>query len=449
MAGEVTAMACELGFATRRELRDRIMSNSSHIVAERLLDVDELIQKLIDDHFLVMLRRAHFNEPHDAKREIELTIISPAALARLTGTKARLEHEEAIEGRYRRAIDTGHPEYGYVNASFLSSMSSDSSDMVNGAAVNGRTIQPSPILTPNYHKVVVISQVVCASDSVRKLHGKKGASVVSCAIQQVADQDFWSRHGDGHLHQLDLYKLQQDVRSDLKRGQSGDLMDGTVNIDGRRPGDREVESDVGVGEIEGELKLLHEGPLKFVSHPGPVWVLDRDELDLWTRQQEILRIMDSRLEPPAPRILRILIDKGKLEEKTLQEMGLLGAKELRQSLSKLKQIGYLDLQEIPREPHRIPSKTVFLWNHDPDRVAKLVLENVYAAILHLIQMLKLERAPLAGISEKIEREHLQGKEQESLSAREFSILARFKRLQQWIWGEIHRLDFTVAILRDA
>lgn len=158
--------------------------------------------------------------------------------------------------------------------------------------------------------------------------------------------------------------------------------------------------------------------------------------------------MDSRVELPAPRILRILVDKGMLEEKTLQEIALLGAKELRQSLSKLKQMGYLDLQEIPRDPHRLPNKTVFLWKHDTIRVANLVTENVYTGILRLIQILKLERKSMAGTLEKINRDDVKGREEEMLSSGELTVLKRFRRFEDWIWGEIHRLDSTIAILRD-
>lgn len=447
-AGKLVSTICQLGFGTISELRDRFVCEDGRAGLASDKEVDELIQTLIDDHFLTMLRRTHFHEPHDAKRDIELNLMSPAALSRLTGTKAKLEHAEAIEARYRQAVDTGFPEHGYTNADFVSRFKAGSTNGVNGVATNGHSTRISTLLQPNYHRVVMMSQTACAHDSVRKTHSQKAATVLSCAVRQVTNPDIWSKHGSNVLFQLDMYKLQQDTTAEFKRESRGDLTNGTSNTNGHRHDVDEDEHQVHVGDLERDLMLLKEGSLRFLSSIGSTWTIDKDALDRWTRQEEILRVMDSRLDPPAPRVLRILIDKGMLEEKTLQEVGLLGAKELRQSLSKLKQMGYLDLQEIPRDPHRLPNKTVFLWNHDAGRVANLVLENVFTSILRLIQMLKLERKNLAGTLEKIERDDVKGKEQEMLAPGEFTVLTRFRRLEGWIWGEIHRLDATVAILRD-
>lgn len=158
--------------------------------------------------------------------------------------------------------------------------------------------------------------------------------------------------------------------------------------------------------------------------------------------------MDSRLLAPAPRILRILIDKGKLEERTLQEIGLLGAKELRQNLSILKQMGYLELQEVPRNAQRMPNQTVFLWSYEGGKVHSVTVESLYAGMSKLMELLKIERSKIAATLSKVEREDVKGKEGEMLAEAEFLILKRFRKLEEWIWGEIHRMDMTMVVLRD-
>lgn len=446
-AGKLLSTICQLGFATTSELRDRFLCDDGRAGIGDEKEIEEIIQNLIDDHFLAMLRRTHFHEPHDAKRDIELGLMTPAALARLTGTKAKLEHAEAIEARYRQAVDTGFPEHGHVNPNFVSHFKAGLTNGVNGVATNGHSTRVATLVQPNYHRIVMMSQTDCVQDSVRKIHNQKAATILTCAVRQVTSPDIWSRHEGNFLCQIDMYKLQQDARTDFKHQSSGELSNGTAKTNGHQHDEDEDRNQVHIGDLERELMLL-ESSLKFLSGVGSTWTINKDALDTWTRQEEILRAMDSRLDPPAPRVLRILIDKGMLEEKTLQEVGLLGAKELRQSLSKLKQMGYLDLQEIPRDPHRLPNKTVFLWNHDAGRVSNMILENVYTSILRLIQMLRLERKALAGTLEKIERDDVKGKEQEMLAPGEFTVLTRFRRLEQWIWGEIHRLDSTIAILRD-
>lgn len=443
-AARLVATLCQLGFSTIAELKDRVLRDEDYDQSRGAREIERLIQTLTDNHFLIMQRRAHFHEGHDAKRDIELNLMTPAALARLTGTKAKLEHAEAIDARYRQAVDTGFAEHGHVNTSFLPKHVNGDSEVMT----NGHTMQASTLVQPNYHKVVMISEIAAAQEFASRTLNKTSSAIISCVIQKVASPDSWSRDGSDSNCLFDMYQLQSRVAAEVRQTSPTGLTNGTSKTNGHNHNHDEDADDVQISDIERELMLLEEGPLKFMSHVGSSWSVHKDSLNLWLKQEEILRAMDSRLEPPAPRILRILIDKGMLEEKTLQEIALLGAKELRQSLSKLKQMGYLDLQEIPRDPHRLPNKTVFLWKHDTIRVANLITEHVYTGILRLIQMLKLERKSMAGTLEKIERDDVKGKEDEMLSPGELTVLQRFRRFEEWIWGEIHRLDSTVAILRD-
>lgn len=447
-AAEIVSSVCRLGFTTISELRDRFLRDGNHAQNEDPKKIKRIVQILIDEHFLIMQRKTHFHEGHDAKKDIELSLMSPAALARLTGTKAKLEHNEAIETRYKQAVDTGFAEYGHINTKLASHLGSEYVNGNGDITTNGHSQGLSTLVQPNYHKVVTLSQIASAQAFISRTHNKTTSTIFSCVIQQVAPPDIWSDEGSDFSHQLDLQHLQQSVASELRQHRSTDLANGTPRTNGHRPDDRQDEDEIRIGDIEREMQLLMEGSLKFISHTGSSWVIDKSSMVTWVKEREVLRVMDSRLDPPAPRVLRILIDKGMLEEKTLQEVALLGAKELRQSLSKLKQMGYLDLQEIPRDPHRLPNKTVFLWKHNTNRVAKLIVENVYTGILRLLQMLKLERKGLSGTLEKVERDDVKGKEQEMLAPGEFTVLVRFRRLEQWVWGEIQRLDSTVAILRD-
>ncbi|KAK5951179.1 RNA polymerase III subunit C82 [Knufia fluminis] len=444
-AAEIVATACDLGFATISELRDRILCEDEP--AETVASLEQLIDDLLEDHYLIRLRKAHFGEAHDVRREVELNLLSPQAIAKLTGTKAKAEHALNVERGYDELVHTSRAENGLVNNDYVKQVREKQSNGVNGAATNGQLARLATLLQPNPHKIVALAQSTLVADLARKMHGKRAAAVLACAVRQTADPDVWSKLGPTHAYDVHVPQLRDGVNAEARKRSENEAkqVNGRVNGHSHHDDDEELAD----GDVDRELMFLTESAFHFLQGQSRQWYIEKGTFDDWVRKEETLRVMDSRLEPPAPRILRILIDKGKLEERTLQEIGLLGAKELRQCLSLLKQMGYLDLQEVPRNPQRMPNQTVFLWSHEAGRVQSLVLDSVYATIGKLVQLLKLEREKMAGTLAKTEREDVRGKEEEMLAPAEFTLLQRFRRTEAWIWDEIHRLDSTVAILRDS
>jgi len=203
-------------------------------------------------------------------------------------------------------------------------------------------------------------------------------------------------------------------------------------------------------DIDRELAVLAEGPFTFFSRgvAAGSWMVHKANMDKFLRDKELLRLLGESVSGNALRIVRMLVDKGKLEEKTLQEVGLLGAKELRQCLEQLQMMGFLELQEVPRDPQRQPNRTIFLWFYDPERVRKVFLGKLYKAMSRLFQRLRLERERLASTLSKIERSDVQGSEQEMLSAAELEVLYQWRQKEAWFMAEIHRMDDSIVILGD-
>lgn len=441
-AAKVIATICGLGFCTVAELRDRLVAERS-LPEQSAHNITKIIDDLLETHYLIYLRKAHFGEPHDVRREEELKVLSPAAIAKLTGSKAKLEHAMRVDIAYDQVVDTRVAEYGHINPSFVGTQ--QNGHTTNGIMANGNTSDPATIIQPNFYKVVGLSQQNVVAEHARRMHGKKASTIIQSAVEQSLFSDQWSKSGHRSIHDIHTYRLLDDSNS---RHRKGDTMT-AEKPNGITNGNHSDDSEITMDDIEAELLHMTEGPFQFLSNMATsTFQIDKEALDNWVRKEETLRVMDSRLDPPAPRILRILIDKGKLEEKTLQEIGLLGAKELRQSLSTLKQMGYLDLQDVPRNPTRLPNQTVFLWSYEPARVASLVLEQVFTAMVRMLQFLSLERTKIAGTLKKLEREDVKGREEEALPGGELTVLSRFRKTESWVWAELHRLDATVAILRD-
>lgn len=201
--------------------------------------------------------------------------------------------------------------------------------------------------------------------------------------------------------------------------------------------------------IDQQLAILAEGPFPFLEQDASgSWLVNKQKLGDLLREEELMRLMGERVDPPALRIVRMLSDKGKLDEKTLQELGLLGAKDLRQCLSQLQVMGFLELQEVPRDPQRQPNRTLFLWFYDAERVRKVLLGKIYKTMSRHYQRMHLERQKLASTLSKVERTDVEGNVQDLLPDAELELLYAWQQKEAWFITELNRMDESVAILRD-
>lgn len=209
-----------------------------------------------------------------------------------------------------------------------------------------------------------------------------------------------------------------------------------------------VQAVIGPRDVDEQLRLLAEGPLQFVSGcPPNSWMIDIHKLHDHFRAVEISQIVRDRLGVTALRIIRMLEEKGKLDEKSLQEIGLLSARDLRQNLARLKSAGFIELQEVPREPQRQPNRTIFLWFYDPRQVRTTMIEDYYKSLARLLQRIKIERRRISPTLEKVERSDIKGSEDRFLQAAEMDILRQGKSRERWICGMIDRLDSSLAVFQ--
>jgi DNA-directed RNA polymerase III subunit RPC3 len=210
------------------------------------------------------------------------------------------------------------------------------------------------------------------------------------------------------------------------------------------------DDDMAQASIEGALSLISEGPFPFLLRVEnkSEWNIDALALSRWLRDKEIDRIVQQRVGPIGTRITRMLTDKGKLEEKNIQDVGLLVAKELRQTLAKLETQGLIELQEVPREPQRQPNRTMFLWFFDAERAKKVLLGDLYKTMARLYEMLRRERNVLKGTFEKLQKAGVEDDAEEYLGGEEKRAYLQWRRKELWLMGEIGRLDDSVALLRD-
>lgn len=205
--------------------------------------------------------------------------------------------------------------------------------------------------------------------------------------------------------------------------------------------------------VRQHLLLLAEHPYKFVtyirrrSHYPESWTVNFPSLAHRLRVVELEKIIMACHGLEGLRVIRILQVKGKLAEKELGASALMNQKVMRCILTAMHQSGHIELQEIPRDAQRQPSRCIFLWYFDTERCRQTVLEQTYKTMVRCIQRIKVEREAIRSIISKAARTDVIGNEEKFLSLEERTVLEVWREKEEKLLGEMQRLDDVVSVLR--
>lgn len=207
-----------------------------------------------------------------------------------------------------------------------------------------------------------------------------------------------------------------------------------------------------INQVKLHLKLLAQQPHGFVhlieNQGQGSWTVDFSRLTKALKQAELEDIISKRFGSIALRLVRVLSEKGKLDEKQISNIALVRQKDIRATLTSMHEAGFLELQEVPRDMNRSASKTIFLWFFDPDRCRQMVIEDVYKTMARLLQRAASEREDLRFLLSKAERTDVVGHEEEYLSREERKALQIWRDKEERLLGQVMRLDRQVELLRD-
>ncbi|KIW28905.1 hypothetical protein, variant [Cladophialophora immunda] len=432
-----------LGFATACELEAHVLG---HDDSSRLMDKSRfraLLKHLITSKFILTVREAHFHSPFDSRQDAERYLRGHGLLLQGTAKKIKIDGEAKVDAELEHRLD-GNISWPQV----LHELEANSS-------------QANILLSVDYSNLILYTRNERVAEVAEKIFGRRTAEVARAACLQLEDIDprplklRLSDNPAGSLQRLDFSQMSHCIASEgrpaMSNGQSNE--NGWLAGDKLLNGHQDYRANGTSGDhqfIEYQLGLLAEGPFAFLLG-DPVtrtWAIDKSKLNNFLWDKEMLRLIDESVSEPALRIVRMLADKGKLDERAMQDVGLLNAKELRKSLAQLQMKGFLELQEVPRDPQRQPKSTTYLYFYDPERVQKIFLDRLYKTMSRLYERLHLERDKISSTLSKVERSDVQGSEEEILSPGELELLLRWRQKECWFMTEIHRIDASVAILRD-
>ena len=404
------------------------------------------MRTLVEDGFFARVQPVQLQIPHDARQDADerLSKNPPTTEAKLKGKKAQEQHLGFVDTELEQRTD-----------SFLSIRTLQAAlDIASAAPRDTGLPEPEDLqICVNYSRAVKATRNGIMSQHATKTFGENQAKIVTAVMQQTdLTVQSLSVTSDPDEHQLlNLSELAEDISQQVLTASTTDKprTNGWHHDETMANGVVETNGQADHDDVDRGLQSLAEGPFSFLKYGhDETWKVNKVEVRKLLVRQEIMKIARQRSGIIGVRLMRMLMDKGRLDEKVLQEIGLLNAKEMRKSLGELHQFGYIELQEVPRDPQRQPNRTIFLWFYDEARVQKKMLDDIYKSMARLYQRMQFEREKMRPTLEKIEKEDCEGREEDFMSTAEVTLLEQFRRKETWLLGEISRLDDSVAFLRD-
>jgi DNA-directed RNA polymerase III subunit RPC3 len=440
------------------------------------VELDNALRMLCKHRLVCRLRQAYFRTEADTRQLAEEKVMKSHASAS-KGTKLKEEIAGKVEQAIEREVDS------YINipksnsGTAMQKRKIDDSDdvptskrlrLTNGIAApqsgidstsfsdDTNSFNDSLVVRLNHARIAILFRNMRLLDLVTDTYGGIVSRTYEAVLKQLEPDlpdsiedtslgpELEQSHGTSS--EVDERLLAQDLAhhetSDERQGSRWPSVNGYVNGATHRL----------KPEALSHLEILCGEPYKFLSHSLEYpdrYVVDFSDLSIHLRNAELFRIISSRFDKYAVRIIRVFLNRGKLDEKHLQEIVLMSAKELRHTLATLQQAGFLELQEVPREAQRQPSRTMYLWFYDPDRVRKMLIEDTYKCMTRCLQRMKVERDKVKPTIEKSERTDVRGKEEKLLAKAELAVLKEWRKKEEWLLGEVGRLDELIFVLRDS
>ncbi|KAF9459370.1 hypothetical protein BDZ94DRAFT_1268509 [Collybia nuda] len=149
------------------------------------------------------------------------------------------------------------------------------------------------------------------------------------------------------------------------------------------------------------------------------------------------------------RILRLLLDTGKMDEKQIARIVMMAPKDVRPLLAALANDSLIITQEVPKSADRNPTRTFYLWYVDLHKAYSVILGNLYKTLYNISTRRRTEQgAPdVQAVLQKRERSDV-SQDESLLSRLERDILEGWTTKQERLTILEMRVEETVFLLKD-
>ncbi|KAF8721906.1 hypothetical protein AX14_010116 [Amanita brunnescens Koide BX004] len=149
------------------------------------------------------------------------------------------------------------------------------------------------------------------------------------------------------------------------------------------------------------------------------------------------------------RIVRLLLETGKMDEKQISKIVMMAPKDVRPLLMALSTDSLISMQEVPKSADRNPTRTIYLWYVDLQKAYSMLLVDMYKTLynISLRRQSECEVPEIKAVLEK--RERIDVSQDETLLSRlERELLRGWEEKQERLCVLEMRVEESAFILRD-
>ncbi|KAF9228785.1 hypothetical protein BS17DRAFT_799459 [Gyrodon lividus] len=149
------------------------------------------------------------------------------------------------------------------------------------------------------------------------------------------------------------------------------------------------------------------------------------------------------------RIVRLLLDVGKMDEKHIAKVAMMASKDVRPLLSALASDFLISTQEVPKSADRNPTRMFYLWHVDLARAYSTLLGSLYKTLFNIgaRKHAEQEESNVKAVLAKRERTDV-AQDENLLSRMEREVLTEWERRREMLNVLEMRVEEAVFILRD-
>ncbi|KAJ2931355.1 hypothetical protein H1R20_g5712, partial [Candolleomyces eurysporus] len=187
----------------------------------------------------------------------------------------------------------------------------------------------------------------------------------------------------------------------------------------------------------------------FISFGGSKVQVEFEVIARRLRRHVLESVTREKHGPEGVRILRLLLDTGKMDEKQISKVVLMAAKDVRPLLAALSADSLISTQEVPKSADRNPTRTFYLWYVDLYKAYAAILGNAFKTLHNISARRRADRevGEVKAVLDKCARTDVQ--QDESLLTRmEREVLKDWREREQKLTVLEGRVEELVFILRD-
>ncbi|KAI0797830.1 RNA polymerase III subunit RPC82-domain-containing protein [Abortiporus biennis] len=188
----------------------------------------------------------------------------------------------------------------------------------------------------------------------------------------------------------------------------------------------------------------------FISINGSKVQVEYELIGRRLKRRVLETVARERHGDDAVRIIRLLLDTGKMDEKQISKIGMMAPKDVRPLLTAMSAESLVSIQEVPKTADRNPTRTFYLWYVDLQKAYSVLLVSLYKTLYNIAcrRQAEEEEPSVKAVLEKRQRSDVSQDEERLLTRNEREIIAQWEKKREKLTVLQARVEEAVFILRD-